>query len=223
MSNGWIKLHRSLIKWEWFTEHKTSHFMIYCLLSASHNEYNWKGKKLKKGQFPFGFRKASKDTGLTISEIRTCVKRLKLTHEIAHESSPQGSVITILKWDNYQGVTEDLANESQTISKRLALTKKVNKVNKVNTYIDDEKFEILWDAFEKVGNKKTAREKITKLINNDAMYDKITKSIDRYKKYIKSNNQYSKHFTTWINQESWDDELDMPPTEAELDKMFADM
>jgi hypothetical protein len=135
---GWIKLHREILKWEWFQEPAMVQFYIYLLASASHNEYSWKGRTYKMGELPFGFRAASEQTGLSAQTVRTCVKRLKSTHEITIESSPQGSVITILNWDKYQLLTNDLTNDQQTINKRSTLTKNVkNDKNEKNKLVNE--------------------------------------------------------------------------------------
>tara|TARA_R110002096_G_scaffold232683_2_gene422596 strand:- start:3906 stop:4292 length:387 start_codon:yes stop_codon:yes gene_type:complete len=109
---GWIKLHRSLIKWEWFSDSKVSHLFLYILLNASHNEYKWKGKIFTKGQMPFGRDKASIETGLSIQSIRTALKKLELTNELTIESSRQGTVITVVNWDKYQGDGGKSTNKS---------------------------------------------------------------------------------------------------------------
>ena len=160
MSEGWIKLHRSLIKWEWFSDSKVSHLFLYILLNATHNEYKWKGKVFTKGQMPFGRDKASIETGMSIQNIRTALKKLELTNEITIESSRQGTVITVVNWDKYQGdsdkPTDKSTNDQPTANQRLTTTKndkndkndnkllkpKKNKAsysnNLVNLFSDDE-------------------------------------------------------------------------------------
>lgn len=133
--NGWIKLHRSLLNWEWFTDPKVAHFFTYCLLKASHNNYRWRGKKLDVGQFPFGLNKASIETGLSVRSIRTCINKLKSTNELTIVTSTQGSVITVVNWNKFQNATSDTANERQTSDKQTTTTNKVNNKNKVNNNI----------------------------------------------------------------------------------------
>jgi hypothetical protein len=127
MSEGWIKLHRSLIKWEWFSDSKVSHLFLYILLNATHNEYKWKGKIFTKGQMPFGRDKASIETGLSIQNIRTALKKLELTNEITIDSSRQGTVITVVNWDKYQGdsdkPTSKSTDDQPTANQRLTTTK----------------------------------------------------------------------------------------------------
>ena len=142
MNEGWIKLHRSLVSWEWFSDSRVTHLFLYIMLNASHNEYKWKGKKFKSGQMPFGRNKASLETGLSIQNIRTALKKLELTNEITIDSNRQGTVITVVNWNKYQGLsvestnvlTNVLTNDQPTTNQRLTTTKNVkNEKNVKNT------------------------------------------------------------------------------------------
>lgn len=132
--SGWIKTHRSMLKWEWFTDYKTAHLFNYLLLKASHNDYKFRGVSLKAGQFPFGYAKASVECGLSIKMIRTALCKLLETNEVAKESSRQGTIITIVNWEKYQVGANDGAAEGhlqgQDRGKTGASTKKVNNIKK---------------------------------------------------------------------------------------------
>ena len=120
MSEGWVKSHRSKLRWEWFTDPKVSHFFEYCLLKASHNDYSWRGKKLLAGQFPFGLQRASVETGLSVRSIRTCLSKLETTNELKIKKSRQGSIITVNNWSKFQGEKRDATNQTtnQTTNER---------------------------------------------------------------------------------------------------------
>jgi len=129
--NGWVKLHRSMLNWEWFDNPKMAHFFTYCILKASHNDYRWRGKKLDAGQFPMGLNTASAETGLSVRSIRTCINKLKSTNELTIETSPQGSIITLLNWNKYQTETNEPTINRQSNDNQTTTTKKVKKVKKV--------------------------------------------------------------------------------------------
>jgi len=136
---GWIKLHRDVLNWEWLSEPKTFSFFIYCLIKASHKDFEYRGKQIPKGGFWFGLKVASVETGLSIQSIRTCIKRLKSTNEITVKVSTQGSVITINNWNKYQGKDCVITNEQQTSNKRSTTYKNVKNVKNVknnNTLVD---------------------------------------------------------------------------------------
>jgi len=120
--NGWIKLHKKLLKWEWFGSSKTVHLFIYLLMKANFKNNEWKGITVNRGQLIFGRKKASQETGISERSIRTCLNRLKTTSEITIKTTNKYSIITICKYDDYQ-VKEnenDQQNDQQTANKRPA-------------------------------------------------------------------------------------------------------
>jgi len=113
MNNGWIKLHRQFLKWEWSTNPDTVSFFIYCLLKANHEDSRWQGIEIKRGQFITGRRIIAKETGISAQSIRTCIKRLKSTKEITSKSTSKFSIITVCKYDDYQP-KENTTNQQPT-------------------------------------------------------------------------------------------------------------
>lgn len=109
LSQGFIALFRQFLKWEWFTDVNTCHFFQYCLLRANKQSSSWRGQKIKRGQFISSLNNMSKETGLTISQIRTCINKLSKTGEIANETTNQNSIITVKKYNEYQGVNKRIA------------------------------------------------------------------------------------------------------------------
>lgn len=99
---GYIALFRQFLSWEWFTDIKTCHLFIYCLLRANYKDGIWQNIPYKRGQFITSRRKLSVETGLTEQEVRTCLNRLKSTNEITHVSNRQNSIITVNNYTKYQ-------------------------------------------------------------------------------------------------------------------------
>lgn len=108
---GWIMLHRQLLEWEWYTDANVSRLFIHCLLKANHKDGNWKGIPIKRGQFITSLDRLAAETSLSKSQLRTSIKKLKSTHEIAHQSSSQHTVITVNSYDSYQG--SDTPNDTR--------------------------------------------------------------------------------------------------------------
>ena len=101
---GWIQLHRSLQKWEWYTDVNTCHLFLHLLLSANHKQTKWRGQTIKVGQLMTGRKILSTETGLTEQQIRTCLKRLESTSEITITKYNKYSIITVTNWNQYQQV-----------------------------------------------------------------------------------------------------------------------
>ena len=112
--NGYIKLHRKLIQWEWYHDQNTFKLFIHCLLMANHKSNNWRGLVVESGEFVTSYEKLKVETGLTTRQVRTSLKRLISTQEIEHKTTSQFSVIKVLKYCDYQ--TSEIENDKQSVS-----------------------------------------------------------------------------------------------------------
>ena len=130
--NGWIKLYRKFTNWEWFKDINTCHLFIYCLLKANIKDTTWRGQAIKRGQFITSLNSLSHETGLTIQQVRTALKKLEITNEVTNLSTPQNTVITIKKYNQYQISTNDLTRKLTTDKEDKK--KRINKSN--NSYIN---------------------------------------------------------------------------------------
>ena len=127
MRGGWVALHRQFTQWEWFDKPEMVQLFIYLLISATHEEMQWRGVTIKRGQIVTSLDKIKAATGLSTSKIRTCLERLKLTNEITSETTNQYRVLTICNYDKYQSVgeTSDKQNDKQIANKSQANRKQI--------------------------------------------------------------------------------------------------
>jgi len=109
-NGGWVKIHRSMLNWEWVSEPDTLCLFVHLLLLANHKKSRWRGVEVERGQCIIGRKKLSKATGLSERKIRTSLKRLKSTSEITSRSTNRFTLITICNYDKYQ-VTEDQGDQ----------------------------------------------------------------------------------------------------------------
>lgn len=100
--NGWIKIHRSLLDWEWYSDTNTTRLFLHLLLKANHKDKRWQGKVIKRGQLVTSTISLSKDTGLTRQQIRTSMDKLKLTSSITSKTTNKYTLLTIDKYDEFQ-------------------------------------------------------------------------------------------------------------------------
>ena len=131
MSNGWIKIHRKLLDWEWYDEPNTLRLFLHLLLKANHKNKSYRGTVIKEGQVMTGYDKLAKELSLSTQKIRTAINKLKLTNEITSVSTSQGTIIQIVKYKEYQVVTSKLTDEQQTDNKRITTNKNVKKEKKL--------------------------------------------------------------------------------------------
>jgi len=123
--SGWIKLHRKLTDWEWYSDVNTSRVFLHLLLVANHKDNQWRGIHIKRGQRLTSFSKLAIETNLSIKNIRTAIKRLKSTNEVASYSNAQHTVFTVINYDLYQDEASEVASEGQAKGKQGATNKNV--------------------------------------------------------------------------------------------------
>ena len=158
--NGFIAIHRKIMKWEWYNDSTMVHFFLHLLLSANHAEGRFQGTLIKRGQLITGRKKLSRDTGISEQSVRTCINRLKSTKEITIVSTKQNSLITICNYETY-ALKENfstnkspmfLTNNQPTINQQLTTNNKNNKNNKLVKLIEKKNQNFSeW----KVGNQET--------------------------------------------------------------------
>lgn len=100
--NGYIKLFRKFIKWEWYGDANTKALFIHCLLRANHEDKKWKGLVIKKGSFITGRKQLAKELAMSESQVRTSLNHLKLTKELTISTTARYSIITVNNWDDFQ-------------------------------------------------------------------------------------------------------------------------
>lgn len=128
---GWIKIHRKLMSWEWYHDSKMVHLFIHLLLSANHKDKAWKGIPVKRGQVITGRKQLSDDTGISEQQLRTCINRLKSTSEITIQPTNRFSLITIIRYEEFQGEStsenEDESTNDQPATNQQSTTTKKDK------------------------------------------------------------------------------------------------
>lgn len=153
LKRGYIRLYRSLINWEWFTDVNVCHLFIYCLLRANHSDNNWRGLIIQRGSFITSLGNLSKETGLTIQQIRTALNKLKSTHELTSKGTSRNTVITINNYEQYQDINtqsnKQITNEQQANNKQITTNNNVNNDNNVNNNINNnsENFKKITDPY----------------------------------------------------------------------------
>lgn len=115
MYNGYVKLYRKIFDSIIFQNEKLLKIFIWCLLKASHKEREQIiGRNvitLKEGQFIFGRNKAAAELNISPSTIWDYIKLMETYNIISIKSNNKYSVITIEKWEIYQGSKNNSDNK----------------------------------------------------------------------------------------------------------------
>lgn len=140
---GWVKIYRELQEWEWYTKPEMVHLYIHLLLSANHTTVKWQGVTVKRGQLVTSISQLSKNTGLSVQSIRTCLARLKSTSEITIETTKAYTLITICNYGRYiekdseSNKASNKASNKQPTKQKQSANKRLttNKNDKNDIYI----------------------------------------------------------------------------------------
>ena len=103
MAEPFIKIYRKMLKWEWYDDVNTSRVFIHCLLKANWQETKWHGVTLQPGQFITSLSNLANETNLSVKQVRVALDHLKTTNEVASKGQSKYRIITVVKWDEYQG------------------------------------------------------------------------------------------------------------------------
>jgi len=102
MEQGYIKIFRSIIDWEWYSDITTTRLYMHLLLKANYKEKIWKGETIGIGELITSLHNLSVETNLTKDAIRWSFEKLKKTGEITIETTNRYSKIIINNYQNYQ-------------------------------------------------------------------------------------------------------------------------
>lgn len=148
-NSGYIKLHRSILEWEWWDDLNTYRLFTYLLLTANFEEKKWHGITIKRGQVLTSLDTLSKETGLSVGQIRRSLALLISTSEITSETTNQYRIISVCNYDAYQGEQQasdkqnskqsdnQTTSERQTSDKQTATTKEYKNDNNIRTKEDN--------------------------------------------------------------------------------------
>lgn len=126
-NNGWLKIHRSILKWEFYHDTKVVRFYFHCLLSANYEDRKWSGVVIPRGSFETSYESLARalsknpkakleDLDFTIQNVRTCIKKLTKSGNITTKSTNQYTIISVCKYDFWQQCASGSRYESDTQS-----------------------------------------------------------------------------------------------------------
>ena len=106
-NNTWIKLPRNFQNWRWYKESNMVHLYLYLVMNTNLLSENYFDINIKRGEIMISLSRLSTDTNLSIKTLRTCLDRLKRTHEIEYRNLNHGRIIIIVNYDMFQPIGID--------------------------------------------------------------------------------------------------------------------
>ena len=84
---GFIKLHRKLFEWEWYSDINCRITFIHLLLKANWKDSNYQGNTIKRGSVIIGLTETPAEIGISKQQFRTVLKKLDSTSEITRKAT----------------------------------------------------------------------------------------------------------------------------------------
>ncbi len=120
INKGFVKLPRTFLEWQWYDDINTCKLMLHLLLKANFKRKQWRGQEIHPNQLITSFEKLSIETGLSVSKIRTALKKLIDTKDVITTPHNKFTKIQItapffldIQIDNPKTI-DSLTNDKQT-------------------------------------------------------------------------------------------------------------
>lgn len=103
--------------WEWYENKNVFRLFYHCLLHTNLEDKRYCGKEIKAGQFVSSITRISAETGLTESQVRTALKKLKDTGYISTKSTNKYTIYTVNEYQKYIdcGQVAEATTEENTV------------------------------------------------------------------------------------------------------------
>ncbi len=207
MNNGWVKLHRKFIEWEWYDDANVMRLFIHCLLLANHEDKKWRGIDIKRGVFISSYSKMSSSLKLSIQQIRTAFDKLEKTGEVTRETTSEYTKVIVCNYSTYQSDKKEsnkpnnkrVTNEQQSNNNQITTTK--NEKN----YKNEKKYSALienFDSLKKMEEPLTEEqgESLVKEYGKQKVMD-ILMAMENYKPLLKKNKSANLTAQNWIKRD----------------------
>lgn len=138
-----------MLEWEWYQNTNVMSLFIHILFLCNWEDKKWQGQIIKRGSFITSIDHLAKDTGLTSQETRTALDKLISTGEVNKQTTNKYTIVTVNKYNDYQGVNKQITNEQQTNNKQITTTKEYKEIKE---YKEEEKT-LLFSSYENITEK----------------------------------------------------------------------
>lgn len=129
--------------WEWYENTNVFRLFTHCLLHTNTQDTRYCGREIKAGQFVSSIPRISAETGLTESQVRTALKKLKDTGYISTKSTNKYTIYTVNGYQKYIdcGQVAETTTEENTVVENGTKMEQTDKNAKKNCEKSKENFE----------------------------------------------------------------------------------
>ena len=184
---GYIKIFRKMLEWEWYDDTNTKVVFLHCLLKANFADKNWRGITIQRGQFLTSVATLSNELDISGMQVRTALNKLQGTNEITIQTTNKYSIITVCNYDSYQ-VSDDTEYQAKQQAEGQTDIKQVTNKQQTNNN----------NVKRKEGNNTRIQEEDIK--NTTTNVDSVKKTSQGFdiKGYLKEKGVSTQHINEWL-------------------------
>lgn len=157
LNGGFVTIQRKITKWRWYKKPATKCIFLHLLFTANYEPKEFENITIKRGQRVGSYETLSGETGHSIKEVRTAIKNLEKTGEVARQKYSHFTVFSVVNYDFYQlqgqgirqskgkagaGYGQSKGNNGNKYNKDI---RKINKYNAAPAAENDSPPEPKWD------------------------------------------------------------------------------
>jgi DNA-binding transcriptional regulator YhcF (GntR family) len=188
-----VKVWRKILDSDIMVNPNANHLFTHLLLRATHEGcktcYRYQCIELGPGEVLIGTNEIASKSGLTRQSVRTALEYLKSTNRITIRSTKRFSVVSIIKWDTYQGAEEDINHQdNQQINHQVTINQpssnhiqELKKVKKDQNPVAVTLYEFYANNVHNEPAKRSdAIKNITKLLNRGHTKEDLAETVEQY-------------------------------------------
>lgn len=117
---GYIRIHRSLLEWEWYGDEAVKVLFLHLLLRVNWKAGRFRGQDVPPGCVVCSLQLLAESLGWSRSKLRHTLDKLKSTGEVASTTTNHWTTLTLVNWAKYQaeGIANDQPSDQPTANQR---------------------------------------------------------------------------------------------------------
>lgn len=201
LENGFIKIYRQMVNWEWYQDLNVFRLFTHLLLTVNYEDKKWQGITIPRGSKVTSLNHLAEETGLSVRQVRVALNKLKMTNEVTSKTTNKYTLISVVKYSDFQDnkKTNDkqddkqndkrVTNERQTNDKQMTTMKEDIKKDKKEK--KDKEIKNIYGEFQNVKLTASELEKLKETFGTTKT-DKAITFLDEYiaEKNYKSASHY---------------------------------
>ena len=110
-TQGYIRLHRSLMEWHYSNNPSMLAVWTHLLMLAEYEDCQYEGVTVHRGELLVSQQWLAQKVGISEKQLRLCLRKLEEDNEISKKRAGKRTIISILKYADYQSDTNNVPQE----------------------------------------------------------------------------------------------------------------